>query len=328
MYKKIIALIMALCMVAPLFAMPSYAQNNSENTVMYSQKLSFDIFSFLQWDMRMIGMNDVPKTGLTGKGVRVGIVDSGVSTNTKELDGRLLAGKNMSDASKDTQDKNGHGTAIAGIIGAAKGNGVGISGVAPGVTIVPLKTNDYGSSLSSVNANSVIAAVDEFDCDVINLSFGSKRSDERLHDAIKYAVSKGVIVVCSTGNDGTEEFYYPGAYEETIGVGGVDRSKKASDFSHKNESIFVTAPGNYVISLSRIPYFISISSGTSVSAPFVSGIAALLKERYPEMNTDDFEEILKMSCEDLGETGYDTTYGWGLVNAPRAIAAADLYFAQ
>ncbi|MBQ9045234.1 MAG: S8 family serine peptidase [Oscillospiraceae bacterium] len=292
-------------------------------------KLTFDPFSALQWDMKMIGMDRAWKSGLTGAGVRVAIIDTGVSVKTKDIDSsRLLAGKNLVDASQSTDDTNGHGTFIAGIIGATKGNGVGIAGVAPGVTIVPIKTSDDGHSNTSINAKAVYAAVDEFHCDVINMSMGSLNGSPTLHAAIQYAASKGVIIVCSTGNEGNANLHYPGAYEETIGVGFVTITKNASYFSHKNESIFVTAPGSGVVSLSTVPYIAHLGSGSSYAAPFVTGLAALLKERYPQMTKDDFAEILKQSSKDLGDAGYDTTYGWGLVQVPEAISTADAYFAE
>ncbi|MBQ7596266.1 MAG: S8 family serine peptidase [Clostridia bacterium] len=316
-FNKIICVLMTLCVVFSALGVSAVTGSAA----------SSDPFASMQWDMDMIGMDTARESGLTGKGVRVAIIDSGVSTNTKDIDSdRLLAGKNMIEPLQDTQDYDGHGTFIAGIIGASVGNGVGIAGMAPGVTIVPIKTTVTGTSLASRNAEAVMEAVDEFGCDVINLSFGSKKSMQTLHDAIKYAVSKGVIVVCSTGNDGTQDYYYPGAYEETIGVGAVEKTKEASSFSHRNDSIFVTAPGNNTVSLSLVPGVIRYGSGTSVSAPYICGLAALLKERYPQMNKDDFAEILKASSEDLGEKGYDTTYGWGLVQVPQAIRAADLYF--
>ena len=101
-----------------------------------------DPYSARQWGMKMIGMEQAWRSGLTGEGVRVGIIDTGVSAKTGDISAdRLLAGKNLVDASADTGDTNGHGTFVAGIIGATKGNGVGIAGVAPGVTIAAMLMN-------------------------------------------------------------------------------------------------------------------------------------------------------------------------------------------
>ena len=292
-------------------------------------KLTLDAFSALQWDMRMIGMGEAWSSGLNGEGVRVGIIDTGVSTKTGDISAdRLLAGKNLVNGSEPTEDTNGHGTFIAGIIGATKDNGVGIAGVAPKVTIVPLKTSNDGKSNTKINSQAIYAAVDEFHCDVINISSGSLKGTQQEHDAIKYAESKGVIIVCSTGNEGNENLHYPGAYEETIGVGKVGMTAKTTSFSNHNESIFVTAPGFGAISLSPLPLIAYLSAGSSYAAPFVSGLAALLKQQYPQMNTDDFKAILQASSKDLGDAGYDTTYGWGLIQVPAAIRAAAEYFGE
>ena len=319
--KKSISLVLLLCTVISFTVFPASALSYD------SQAATKDTYSSMQWDMEMIGMTEARRYGLTGKGVRVAIIDSGVSTGTGDIDSnRLLPGKSYTGTSTDTGDTDGHGTFIAGIIGATNNNNVGIAGIAPGVTIIPLKTMEGGRSYASKNAQAIIDAVDEFDCDIINLSFGSKRQADDLHDAIKYAVSKGAIVVCSTGNEGTDEMEYPGAYEETIGVGSVNKSKNASSFSHRNTSIFVTAPGENTISLKPDSRMFKLGSGTSYSAPYISGLAALLKEKFPAMTKDDFAEILKASSEDLGEKGYDTTYGWGLIQVPQAIREADKHF--
>ena len=138
--------------------------------------------------------------------------------------------------------------------------------------------------------------------DVINYSSGAKQISSGIREAVSYAVSKGVIVVCSTGNDGSTTLYYPGALEDTIGVGSINKGMERSEFSHRNKSIFVVAPGEDVCSLAQGGN-VRTSSGTSFSAPFVTGVAALLKEAHPEMNTDDFKAILQASCKDLGDAG-------------------------
>ena len=139
-------------------------------------------------------------------------------------------------------------------------------------------------------------------------------------------MSKGVIVVSTVGNEGDATYNYPGAYEDVIAVGSVDKNMNVSSFSNKNDSVFVVAPGEDVYSLGTLPFTVYKSSGTSFSAPFVSGLAAMLKEKYPQMGQKDFGEILKASSKDLGEPGYDTSYGYGLIQVPQAIDAAETYF--
>ena len=342
-FRKGLTLLMILCLLVPLFGVPVLAENAESLPIDYQFKdvdlpgadgaqalaagMTNDPYSSEQWGMKMIGMEAAWQSGLTGRGVRVAIVDCGVSTRTNDIhSSRLLAGKNLLEPALTTEDTHGHGTFIAGIIGAAKDNGVGIAGIAPGVTIVPLKTTDNGTSNSDLVAQAIYDAVDEFDCSIINLSFGSKTQSTAMHDAIRYAVENGAIVVASTGNDGSTALHYPGAYSEVIGVGSVRKNMERSSFSHQNSSIFVVAPGDSVISLGMTSGAVKTSGGTSYAAPNVTGIAALLKEAHPEMNADDFRAILQAFCYDLGEAGYDTSYGWGLVQAPRAIVAAAEYF--
>ena len=341
-FRKALTLLMVLCMLVPLFGFAALAADAEDLPIDYQFRnvdnqssdgaqalaagMTNDPYSSKQWGMKMIGMEAAWQSGLTGRGVRVAVIDGGVYTNTGDFDAdRLLPGKNMIEEGGSTEDSNGHGTFIAGIIGAAKDNGVGIAGIAPGVTIIPIKTSNDGDTQNGVSAQAIYAAVDEFQCDVINYSSGAKQLSSGIREAVSYAVSKGVIIVCSTGNDGSTTLYYPGALEDTIGVGSINKGMERSDFSHRNKSIFVVAPGEDVYSLGQ-GGSVKASSGTSFSAPFVTGLAALLKEAHPEMNTADFKQILMRSSKDLGDAGYDVEYGYGLIQAPAAIRAAAEYF--
>ena len=340
-FRKGLTLLMVLCLLVPLFGVSVLAENAEALPIDYqftavdapdpdraqvlAAGMTNDPYSSRQWGMKMVGMEAAWQSGLTGEGVRVAVIDGGIYTNTGEFDAnRLLAGKNLVDGGS-TEDSNGHGTFIAGIIGAAKDNGVGIAGIAPEVTIIPIKTSNDGSMADGVGAQAIYAAVDEFHCDVINYSSGAIKLSTGMREAVQYAVSKGVIIVCSTGNDGNTQLHYPGALPETIGVGSINKGLERSQFSHQNSSIFVTAPGEEVYSIGARGS-VSSSSGTSFSAPFVTGLAALLKEAHPQMNTDDFKAILQASCYDLGDAGYDKEFGWGLIQVPAAIREAAAYF--
>ena len=343
--KTILALLLVLGMVFPLFGISAAAVDadsevpidyrfeevTEKDVPMYAEKLSSDPFSPLQWGMKMVGMERAWNSGLTGKGVVVAIVDSGLSGITMDIPkGRMMEGVNLSpirlNIGSPVLDTVGHGTFIAGIIGATKGNGISIAGIAPEVTFAPVKCFSSLFTTPDAEVNGVYAAVDDFHCDVINLSSGAPENLPALHKAVQYAVSKGVIVVSTVGNDGNDVLNYPGAYDEVIAVGSVNKDLQVSDFSQRNESVFVVAPGEDVYSLGTTPFRVYKSSGTSFSAPFVSGLAALLKEQYPQMNQSDFMEILKRSARDLGEPGWDSESGYGLLQVPEAIIAAAEYF--
>ena len=116
----------------------------------------------------------------------------------------------------------------------------------PKVRLVPLKCFDDKTTNVSVICKAIYGAVDDFGCDVINMSFGLMEDSIALKEAIDYAAGKGVIIVAAVGNDGTEELCYPAAYDNVIGVGSVDKNEGVSSVSQHNKSVFITAPGVHI----------------------------------------------------------------------------------
>ena len=334
-FRKGITLLMILCMLVPLFGLSVLAADTPDDDQLVDVKesgvdsmkgISNDPFSAMQWNLKAIGMEEAWRSGLTGKGVTVAIVDSGLSGTTGDIDkSRVLPGKNCVGGTG-VDDTLGHGTFVAGVIGATKDNGVGIAGIAPGVTIVPIKCYATDETDFAAQAAGIYAAVDEYHCDILNISAGDPEIVPEVEAAIRHALDEGVIVVAAAGNSGDTQLLYPASYDGVISVSNVGRDLVLSATSNKNDHVWVTAPGREIISLGRLPGTVKMSSGTSFSAPAVAGVAALLKEAFPQMTPADFKEILKVSSKDLGRTGYDIYYGWGLVQAPDAIrAAADYY---
>ena len=335
-FRKGLTLLMVLCLLVPLLGLSVLAADTpaddqlvdvKESSITDSMKgISNDPFSALQWNLKAIGMEEAWRSGLTGKGVTVAIVDSGLSGTTGDIDkSRVLPGKNCVGGTG-VDDTLGHGTFVAGVIGATKDNGVGIAGIAPGVTIVPIKCYATDETDFAAQAAGIYAAVDEYHCDILNISAGDPEIVPEVEAAIRHALDEGVIVVAAAGNSGDTQLLYPASYDGVISVSNVGRDLVLSATSNKNDHVWVTAPGREIISLGRLPGTVKMSSGTSFSAPAVAGVAALLKEAFPQMTPADFKEILKVSSKDLGRTGYDIYYGWGLVQAPDAIrAAADYY---
>ena len=335
-FRKGLALLMVLCMLVPLFGLSVLAADTPDDYQFSDVRessaadglkgVSNDPFSAMQWNLKAIGMEEAWRSGLTGKGVTVAIVDSGLSDMTGDIDkSRVLPGKNCVGGTG-VDDTLGHGTFVAGVIGATKDNGVGIAGTAPGVTIVPIKCYATDETDFAAQAAGIYAAVDEYHCDILNISAGDPEIVPEVEAAIRHALDEGVIVVAAAGNSGDTQLLYPASYDGVISVSNVGRDLMLSATSNKNDHVWVTAPGREIISLGRLPGTVKMSSGTSFSAPAVAGVAALLKEAFPQMTPADFKEILKVSSKDLGRTGYDIYYGWGLVQAPDAIrAAADYY---
>lgn len=238
------------------------------------------------WNLSAINVQKAWDIGCYGNYVTVAVIDSGVYAHP-DLANNLLAGHNYIDDNSDTNDDIGHGTYVSGII-AAEANGEYIDGVANKAKILPLKC----------------------------FASGRPATTSVLTDAIYDAVDNGCIVVAAVGNSGNTTInsiiYYPAGYPDVIGVGSVDSNLSKSSFSSYNSSVCVVAPGGGVSSVA-IEGFTN-NSGTSFACPHVSAMAAIAKCIDKDISASEFREILEETSTDLGDTGYDTSYGYGLIN--------------
>jgi len=280
-----------------------YIEENAE----YVPFSSYD-FSPEQWYLEMLKADEAWTLGCFGNEVRVGVIDSGVSLHP-ELAGTVLAGHNYMNDSSDTQDDaSSHGTFISGLITAQT------RGIAPNAKIVPLKIMNQGTpTLTDMIISAVYGAVDDFHCDVINMSIGNPAISYALRDACIYAYDSGAILVAAVGNYGTTAIYYPAGFTSVIGVGAVNADKSALPESQRNATVFVTAPGGMMHGLDSNGSH-KYAFGTSLSAALVSGLAAIVKCADAGIDTEGMMQLLKVSVEDLGAPGYDTTFGYGLVD--------------
>ncbi len=270
------------------------------------------------WNLKNIYATFPKNIAALGNGIRVGIIDSGM--NEYAAPGRIVQGYNFIDNTTDVTepDNNIHGTVVGNIIAHYE------TGVATECNIVPLKCfyeNSEGKyvSNSKLITDAIYAAVNDYHCDVINMSFKlGTTTDEELKtfkEAIDYAVSMGAILIASVGNDGNSSVSYPAAFDNVIGVGSVNEHNERSEFSQWNDSVFVTAPGE------ELPLRITKTapSGTSFSAPHVSALAAIAKCITPQINQEEFMQLLENTSEDLGEIGKDIYYGYGIINCEKAV---------
>ena len=243
-----------------------------------------------------------------GAGVRVGILDTGIDPTHTDLAGAVVGYHNLT---KDCTpyDTNGHGTHVAGVVG-ARGQ---MRGVAPQCEILSVKVlgNNGTGSLEGV-ANGVLFAL-ESGCHIIVMSLGAPAITKNLEAAIRKASVAGVTIVCAAGNDGGR-VSYPAAMEETIAVGAVDRDGKVCEFSCRGKEIDVAAPGAEITSC-WIGGGYATLSGTSMAAPFVGGVLTLAASDVKNhLLGHHARPILKNTSTDVGEPGHDPLYGWGLVN--------------
>ncbi|MDP1676435.1 MAG: S8 family serine peptidase [Bacteroidota bacterium] len=321
-----------------------------------------------QWNLRRIGIASLRESEAINSSlpnVKVGVIDTGIDDkhpdlintiafnpgeigNGKETNGIDDDGNGFIDDWKgydfvesesedigdwnerdnDPADENGHGTAVSGIIGAQTNNGIGLAGIFP-VKILPLRAFGKNGNGNDIDiASAIVYAVDN-GADVINLSFGDVTRSLILHDAIRYAYSKNVVLVASSGNDGTNYPHYPSDFSEVISTGSVSQFDSRSFFSSYSSSLDIMAPGEQIVTTTIGGGYIDQFAGTSAAAPHVSGVAAFLKSlekqkknnqpTYVERSNEEIRGILLNSADDVGEIGWDKFYGAGIVNAAKAI---------
>ncbi|MBQ2679359.1 MAG: S8 family serine peptidase [Firmicutes bacterium] len=304
-----------------------------ENSRLELESIDFnDPYLDKQWYLDPIGIEDAWKNGYTGKGVKVAVIDSGVNLQHEDLVGANITGRNFlgEEGHQDTSDfvdDMGHGTLICGILAARQNNGLGVVGLTPDVSILALRCfskekNDDNMGSGTVDA--VISAIGyaiEQDVDVINMSIGGMgRSMAALEPVLKEATDKGIILVAPAGNKGRKTLYYPAAFECVTGVAWTDKTGGISRYSQHNMSVYVSAPGTDIYG----PDFKDVNgyrkdSGGSFAVPIVVAMAAMAKQKNPDIDTEGFRTLLRGSVTDKGEEGWDEYYGYGVVNIPEFV---------
>jgi subtilisin family serine protease len=324
-----------------------------------------------QWGLTTVGSESVSTT-TKGLGIVVAVIDSGVDASNPDLSGRVIDGVDYRDgfsyldytnglidncvsytdasysgkpvhADLGKYDPNGHGTHVAGIISS---NGIGIKSVAPQSMIMPVRVlSDKGTGDMSDVACGVIYAANN-GAHVINMSLGSDEDSPALRAAVAYAITKDVVVVAASGNDGTTGVpLYPAALPDVIAVGAISNNsgQPIASFSNRGDYVDVVAPGVGIWSTcSATPFTWTVGtrtssnacsttdgdslyeslSGTSMATPFVAGLAALILSVDQDLRFSDVASIITTSAIDKGAAGFDPIYGFGLINAPAAIQKA------
>lgn len=301
--------------------------------------------------------------GLSGQGVTVAIIDSGLNTEHIDAPVRIAPGRFyfyleetngkyiFTDSSgqerrygyysistvTDTNSQ-AHGTMSAGIIAANTNNGQGIAGIAPGVTILPIKCfaapgekvyhtgeKKYASALGGYTSNLIsgLNYARQQGADIINMSWGIAKESNALKTAIDAASNAGCILIAAVGNDRNATLRYPAAYDNVIGVGATGKNDQVCAFSQRNNTVAVCAPGEEIFSLyNENKSNLGRGSGTSFSTPMVAAVAALLKEANPAMTHQDFASLLTTdNCTPVEEGEYAAYSGSGIINVEKLLDA-------
>jgi subtilisin family serine protease len=273
--------------------------------------------------------------------VTVAIIDSGIDHDHSYLAEYIIPGYNALQPGAAPEDDHGHGTHVAGIIGAKVNPDNGVRGVASGVRIMPIKAfNREGDGTSEDIVRAIDYAVKN-GAQVINMSFASGNYSRAIHDAVNIALNKGIAVVAAAGNESNRYIgqepgnissgatrtirpvSYPAALPGVIAVGAAHRLNGqwiAADFSNSGRELAVAAPGVNIVSTHLNNLYASLS-GTSQATPFVSGLAALLKGAKPELGLDHIRALIQDGAMDAGAAHMDNDFGAGIVHVGNTLRA-------
>ncbi len=298
-----------------------------------------------QWNFPEIGLPAAWDSS-DGAGVVASVVDSGLTRGDDLACRTIVSPYNAVTGATGlaaVADSVGHGTHVGGTLAQCTNNGIGVAGVAPSVGLMPVKVGNESFSNFDL-AEGIAWAVDQ-GADVINLSLGIHCSplrevgipcgygeDSIVDEAIALAVSEGVVLVAATGNNGSSEIAYPASHPDVIAVGATRRGGGIAGYSDRGPEIDLVAPGGTAtvgilqqtiggFCGSAAAFAYCESAGTSMAAPHVAGVAALIRSFHPYATRSEVGRLLVDTAIDLGPVGFDNTFGYGRVEASAALAA-------
>ena len=270
-----------------------------------------------EWHLRKISAPSAWDITTGSSSVVIAILDTGVNSSHEDLSGNMVPGWNVYANNSDSSDITGHGTLVAGTAAALSNNGIGVTSVAWHSRLMPVRVTDGNGMATYSNMAAGLTWAADHGARVANLSFNNV-DGATVTSAAKYFQQKGGVVVTSAGNDGISSSAANNS--SLINVSATDPNDALYSWSNRGSNIDLAAPG-YVYTTSRAGGYTN-AAGTSVAAPIVSGVAALVLSLNPALTPAQLLDILTQSADDLGSTGWDSNYGYGRVNARRAVELA------
>jgi thermitase len=271
-----------------------------------------------QWNLAKVQASSAWDVTTGSPSVVVAILDTGVDLSHPDLQGKVVASVNFTDSST-ASDVNGHGTHVAGIVGAATNNGQGVAGLGYNTSVMNVKVmGDNGTGSFFAVAQGVVWAADH-GARVVNMSLGAEFGNATLEDAVNYAWGKGVVVVAAAGNGGSSTPFYPAAYANVIAVASTDMFDKLAPLSDYGDWVDVAAPGGNIYSTLPNNNYASLS-GTSMASPHVAGLAGLVFATVTDTNSNGYVNDEVRSCierytDNIGVAGI----GSGRINAFKSV---------
>jgi subtilisin family serine protease len=295
-----------------LFNLPSYAIGSSGTETM-------------NWGLVCESIPNMWKI-TKGRNIKVAVLDTGIAQRHQDLAGSVAGSVDFTGSRIGVEDKLGHGTFCAGIIGARQNN-FGVVGVAPECQLLIAKVvSDNNSCYDQAVINALNWSIAQ-GADVISMSIGTPTSTDMLHNAIITASQKACII-CAAGNNGQvlDAINYPARYTETIGVGAIDRNKRLANFSSRGDRVDIVAPGDQIVSCWP-PNGMAMLSGTSMACPFVAGIVALIaadrkNENRTPLTKTQIVELLSDASINIGQVGS----GHGLIDPAALLRESEEHY--
>ncbi|WP_066376054.1 MULTISPECIES: S8 family peptidase [unclassified Anabaena] len=279
-----------------------------------------------QWNLHKIGVEGA-WSQTKGNGATVAVIDSGITKVRDLQETKFVKGYDFVNDKEEASDDNGHGTHVAGTIAQATNNKYGVAGVAYEAQLMPLKVlSAYGGGTVADIAEAIKFAADK-GADVINLSLGGGGESQLLKQAIDYAHNKGVVIIAAAGNENENSAAYPARYPHVIGVSAFGPDGEKAPYSNFGAGVDISAPGGTdagailqeTINEEGQNVFLGLQ-GTSMAAPHVAGVAALIKTTGIT-EPDEILKVLKQSARVIKDDGLNY-YGAGQLNAEAAIKLA------
>ncbi len=304
-----------------------YIEYSEPNYIYHALEVPNDPDYSKQWNLHSIHIEKAWEES-KGEGITVAVIDTGVSRVPDLRQTEFVEGYDFVNDRTDASDDNGHGTHVAGTIAQSTNNKYGVAGIAYHAKIMPLKVLANGGGGTVADIAEAIRFAADHDADVINLSLGGGGESQVMKDAIDYAYSKGVVIIAAAGNSNQNAASYPARYPKVISVSALDAAGQKAPYSNYGAGVDISAPGGSetgkILQETINPQtgesvFVGFQ-GTSMAAPHVAGVAALIKASGIE-EPSEVLAVLKQSSRTVQEDPFNH-YGAGQLDAGEAVSLA------